>query len=76
MTIRVLGLAHLATAELGCGDRAAARATLARARDIVDDEPVTPFATRTLSDGGGAGRADRGPIRAALGGAERGTDRP
>ncbi len=50
MTIRVLGLVHLATAELGCGDRTAARATLARARDIVDDESVTPFAARTLAE--------------------------
>lgn len=39
----VLALAFLADAELGCGDRAAARATVTRAREAVDDEPVTPY---------------------------------
>ena len=38
----VLGYVYLADAELGAGDRAAARAALARAREIVDDEPVAP----------------------------------
>jgi len=44
----VLALVLLADAELGGGDRAAARAALARAQDSADDEPVTPYATRLL----------------------------
>ena len=48
--VDVLALVFLADAELGCGDRAAARAALARARENVDDEPVTPFAMRLLQD--------------------------
>ncbi len=49
-TSLVLALVFLADAELGCGDRAAARAALARARENVDDEPVTPFAMRLLHE--------------------------
>jgi LuxR family maltose regulon positive regulatory protein len=49
-TTLVLALVFLADAELGCGDRVAARAALARARDNVDDEPVTPLAMRLLQD--------------------------
>ena len=49
-TSLVLALVFLADAELGCGDRAAARAALARARENVDDEPVTPFAMRLLDE--------------------------
>jgi LuxR family maltose regulon positive regulatory protein len=48
MTIVALSLVHLAAAELGCGDRAAARITLARAGEIVADEPVSPFARRMV----------------------------
>jgi LuxR family transcriptional regulator, maltose regulon positive regulatory protein len=47
-TSLVLALAYLADAELGCGDRSAARAALVRARELVDDEPATPFAHRRL----------------------------
>lgn len=39
----VLALVFLADAELGCGDRPAARAAIVRARETVDDEPVTPY---------------------------------
>lgn len=49
-TTLVLALVYLADAELGCGDRAAARAALARARENVDDEPVTPLAMGMLQD--------------------------
>jgi DNA-binding NarL/FixJ family response regulator len=49
-TSLVLALASLADAELGCGDRAAARAALVRARELVDDEPPTPFAERVLAE--------------------------
>ncbi|WP_395729403.1 LuxR C-terminal-related transcriptional regulator [Nakamurella sp.] len=44
----VLALVFLADAELGCGDRAAARATVTRVRETVDDEPVTPYAMRLV----------------------------
>jgi LuxR family maltose regulon positive regulatory protein len=46
----VLALVFLADAELGVGDRAAARSALGRAREIVADEPVAAFATRSLED--------------------------
>ena len=46
----VLALVFLADAELGCGDRTAARAALSRARENVDNEPVTPFAMRLLQE--------------------------
>jgi LuxR family maltose regulon positive regulatory protein len=49
-TSLVLAVVFLADAELGCGDRSAARAALARARECVDDEPVTPFAMRLLDE--------------------------
>jgi LuxR family maltose regulon positive regulatory protein len=49
-TSLVLALASLADAELGCGDRAAARAALVRARELVDNEPATPFAERVLAE--------------------------
>jgi LuxR family maltose regulon positive regulatory protein len=49
-TSTVLALVFLADAELGCGDRAGARAALARARENVDDEPVTPLAMRLLDE--------------------------
>ncbi len=44
----VIALVFLADAELGCGDRAAARATVTRAQEAVDDEPVTPYARHLL----------------------------
>jgi LuxR family maltose regulon positive regulatory protein len=49
-TSLVLALVFLADAELGGGDRAAARAALTRARENVDEEPVTPFAMRLLQE--------------------------
>jgi LuxR family maltose regulon positive regulatory protein len=48
-TMLVLALTFLADAELACGTRAAARAALAGARDVVDDgEPVVPFVVSLL----------------------------
>jgi LuxR family maltose regulon positive regulatory protein len=41
-------LVFLAGVELGTGDRAAARDLLARAREVVDNEPVAPFLRATL----------------------------
>jgi len=49
-TSYVLALVYLADAELGCGDRVAARSALARAREQVGDEPVTPTAMGMLQD--------------------------
>jgi len=49
-TSLVLALVFLADAELGRGDRAAARAALVRAREQVDDEPVAAFAMRQLQE--------------------------
>ncbi len=49
-TSLLLALVFLADAELGCGDRAAARAALARARENADDEPVTPFGMQLLEE--------------------------
>jgi LuxR family maltose regulon positive regulatory protein len=46
----VLALVFLADVELGVGDRAAARSALGRAREIVTDEPVAAFATRSLKE--------------------------
>jgi LuxR family maltose regulon positive regulatory protein len=44
----VLASVFLADAELACGDRSAARAAVVRARESVDDEPVTPYAMHLL----------------------------
>jgi LuxR family maltose regulon positive regulatory protein len=49
-TVLFLGLVYLADAELACGDRPAALAALARAREVVDDEPVSAFAARRLEE--------------------------
>jgi LuxR family maltose regulon positive regulatory protein len=46
----VLALVFLADVELALGDRVAARSALARAREIVTDEPVAAFAVRSLED--------------------------
>jgi LuxR family maltose regulon positive regulatory protein len=46
----VLALVFLADVELAAGDRAATRSALARAREIVDDEPVAAFARRSLEE--------------------------
>ena len=47
-TVLCRALMYLADAELACGDRAAALAALSRAREIVDEEPVSAFAVRRL----------------------------
>ncbi|MFJ1733030.1 LuxR C-terminal-related transcriptional regulator [Streptomyces sp. NPDC088254] len=47
-TVLFLGLLYLADAELALGDRPAARAALARAREVVDEEPVSAYAARRL----------------------------
>ncbi|WP_344415450.1 helix-turn-helix transcriptional regulator [Pseudonocardia ailaonensis] len=44
----VLALVFLADAELACGDRAAAGAALARAREVADEEPTVPFVVERL----------------------------
>ena len=44
----VLASVFLADAELASGDRSAARAAVVRARETVDDEPVTPYAMHLL----------------------------
>ena len=49
-TVLFLGLVYLADAELACGDRPAARAALSRAREVVDDEPVSAYAARRLEE--------------------------
>jgi LuxR family maltose regulon positive regulatory protein len=46
----VAGLLFLADAELGAGNRAGARAALVRAREVIDNEPVTPFLLTWLDD--------------------------
>jgi LuxR family maltose regulon positive regulatory protein len=46
----VVGLLFRADAELGAGNRAGARATLVRAREVVDNEPVTPFLRTWLEE--------------------------
>jgi LuxR family maltose regulon positive regulatory protein len=45
---QVLGLIFLADAEIGCGDRRAARAALSQAREVVANEPVPPYAVAAL----------------------------
>ena len=62
-TTFVLALVFLADAELGCDDRDAARATLARARENVEDEPATPVAMRMLGDA--EARIGRAAVRSA-----------
>jgi LuxR family maltose regulon positive regulatory protein len=44
----VMALTSLAEAELAAGDRAAATAALAEARDVTDNEPIWPFVVREL----------------------------
>jgi LuxR family maltose regulon positive regulatory protein len=57
-------LGYLADAELAGGDRTAARAALARAREIVEDEPVSAFAVEFLAES--EARMGRGSARAAV----------
>ncbi|KUM76529.1 transcriptional regulator [Streptomyces griseorubiginosus] len=49
-TTLFLGLLYVADAELGRGDRPAARAALARAREVVEEEPVSTYAKRRLEE--------------------------
>jgi LuxR family maltose regulon positive regulatory protein len=56
-------LGYLADAELAAGDRTAARAALSRAREIVEDEPVSAFAVELLEEA--EIRMGRGSARAA-----------
>ncbi|WP_433917509.1 LuxR C-terminal-related transcriptional regulator [Streptomyces canus] len=49
-TVLFLGLLYLADAELALGDRSAARAALARAREVVDEEPVSTYARQRLEE--------------------------
>ncbi len=49
-TVLFLGLLYLADAELACGDRPAARAALTRAREVVDEEPMSGYARRRLEE--------------------------
>jgi LuxR family maltose regulon positive regulatory protein len=57
------GLVYLADAELAAGDRRAARAALSRAREVVENEPVSAFAVRLLEEA--ETRIGRGTARAA-----------
>ncbi|HEY7103726.1 MAG TPA: LuxR C-terminal-related transcriptional regulator [Mycobacteriales bacterium] len=59
----VLGLVFRADAELADGDRAAARSSLARAREVADDEPVTPYAADRLARA--EARIGRAAVRSA-----------
>ncbi|MET0424541.1 MAG: LuxR C-terminal-related transcriptional regulator [Actinoplanes sp.] len=63
-TLLVLGLIYLADAELAHQDRSAAAGTLARAREVVADEPVSAFALPRLAEA--ERRIGRGAIRAAV----------
>ncbi|WP_327188153.1 helix-turn-helix transcriptional regulator [Streptomyces sp. NBC_01334] len=49
-TVLFLGLVYLADAELACGERSAARAALSRAREVVEEEPVSAYARRRLEE--------------------------
>jgi LuxR family maltose regulon positive regulatory protein len=63
-SVLVLGLVWLADAELGCGDRPAARATLARAREAAEEDAVAPFVTAELDRA--ELRLGRGSVRVAV----------
>ncbi|MDX2546303.1 LuxR C-terminal-related transcriptional regulator [Streptomyces sp. WI04-05B] len=63
-TVLFLGLVYLADAELACGDRSAARAALSRAREVVDEEPVSAFASLRLEET--AARLGRAGARTAV----------
>ena len=60
---QVLGLIFLADAEIGSGDRRAARAALTRAREVVANEPVPPYAVVALEQA--ETRLGRRAVRAA-----------
>ena len=59
----VLALLYLADAELACGDRAAAQSALARARDVVEEDDVSPYTEPLLT--AAEARIGRGATRAA-----------
>jgi LuxR family maltose regulon positive regulatory protein len=60
----VVGFLFLADAELGSGHRDAARAALVRAREVVDNEPVSPFLRAWLDEA--ENRIGRGAARTAV----------
>jgi LuxR family maltose regulon positive regulatory protein len=62
-TLGVLHLIYLADTELADGDRAAARAALDRARELVDEEQVSQFVIDRL--GAAEARLGRRAVRAA-----------
>jgi len=62
-TILALSLVYLADAELGAGDRAAARDALVRAREVADEEPLAAYALDRLAEA--ETRMGRGAARAA-----------
>jgi LuxR family maltose regulon positive regulatory protein len=63
MSVLFLGLVYLADAELARGDRRAAHAALSRAREVVDNEPVSAFAARRIEEA--EARLGRAGTRAA-----------
>jgi LuxR family maltose regulon positive regulatory protein len=64
-TYTVIGLVFLADHELATGHRTAARASLVRARELVDTEPVTPFVAGWLAEA--ETRIGRSAARTAVG---------
>jgi LuxR family maltose regulon positive regulatory protein len=63
-TTLFLGLLYLADAELACGNRPAARAALVRAREVVEEEPVSAYAAGRLDQA--EARLGRAGTRAAV----------
>jgi LuxR family transcriptional regulator, maltose regulon positive regulatory protein len=61
----VIGLVFLAELELACGSRAAAHDAVLRAREIVDNDPIAPFAMTWLENAEIA--VGRVAVRAATG---------
>ena len=72
----VTALTALAEVELDGHDRPAARAALAEARDVVDNEPVAPLTVRRLEAVEHRAGRDGGPGRAPGRSPGRGADRP
>jgi LuxR family maltose regulon positive regulatory protein len=60
----VVGLIFLADLQLGTGDRETARAALVRAREVIDNEPVTPFVRSWLEES--ETRIGRQAVKAAV----------
>jgi len=63
-TVLARALIYLADAELARGDRPAAHAALARAREVVEEEPVSASAIRRLEEA--ENRLGRGAARSAV----------